>query len=112
MVRNHLIPRFRSTPLARITHADVKAMVADDMIAGYSGASVRRHVFVLRGILDAAQLDGRVGRNVAEGMKLPPEGARPMRFLDPAQLTAVADAVPDHHWPLVLTAGWVGLRWG
>jgi integrase len=87
-------------------------MVRDDMDVGYSASAVRRHVFVLRGILEAAKLDGRVGRNVAESVTLPAESARPMRFLDPDQLVALANAVPGHYRPLVLTAGWVGLRWG
>jgi hypothetical protein len=111
VVDNHLLPGFGQAQLARITYSDVQAMVADDMLAGYSGSSVRRHVIVLRGILETARRDGRVGRNVAEGVKLPPESARPMRFLDADQLADAAGALTEHYRPLVLTAGWVGLRW-
>ena len=79
-------------------------------VAGSSGSSVRRRVFVLRQILDAAVADGRIGRNVAHAVRLPPESTRPMRFLDAGQLARVAHAVPSHYD--VMCAGWVGLRWG
>ncbi len=46
-------------------------------------------------------------------MKLPPESTREMRFLEPAEVVALADAIrPTHYRPLVLTAAYVGLRWG
>lgn len=35
-----------------------------------------------------------------------------MRFLDPRELAELAAAHPRHHQPLVLTAGYVGLRRG
>lgn len=112
IVRNHLVPRFGKAQLALISPSDVKAMVADDLEAGYSSSTVRRHVIVLRGVLDAAIADGRLTRNVASGFKLPAESARPMRFLTPVQLAQTADCVRAHYRPLVMTAGWVGLRWG
>lgn len=40
VARKHLLPRFGPMPLARITSADVKAMVADDLLAGYSSSAV------------------------------------------------------------------------
>jgi integrase len=113
VVRNHLLPRFGASHIAEITTADVKAMIADDLLAGYSGSAGRRHVFVLRQILAAAMEDGRLGRNVAAGVRLPPERSRPMRFLTAEQLAQLAAAIrPEHYRPLVLSAGWVGLRWG
>lgn len=65
VLKNHLLPRFGGTPLVRITRGDVQRMVADDIAHGYSASEVRRHVIVLRQILDAAVKDGRLGRNVA-----------------------------------------------
>ena len=36
-----------------------------------------------------------------------------MRFFDPADIARLADAITSAHYrPLVLTAGYVGLRWG
>ncbi len=114
VVRVHLLPRFGARPLSSITTSDVKAMVADDLTGGcYSSSSVRRHVIVLRTVLGAAMVEGRLGRNPCDGVKLPPESTREMRFLEPGQVVALADAIrPDCYRPLVLTAAYVGLRWG
>lgn len=113
VLHKHLLPRFGSRQLASITLTDVKAMVGDDLAGGASGSATRRHVIVLRSILEAARLEGRIGRNPCKGVKLPPESSRPMRFLEPAQVVAVADAIrPVHYRPLIFTAAYVGLRWG
>ncbi|CAN5187704.1 tyrosine-type recombinase/integrase [soil metagenome] len=113
VLRGHLLPRFGSTPLGRITHADVSAMVAADMAAGLSASATRRHVFVLRSVLEAAVADGRLARNVARDVRLPAERTRPMRTLTPAQVAELADTVrPVHYRPMVLAAAYVGLRFG
>jgi hypothetical protein len=52
-------------------------MVADDLAEDLSASAIRRHVIVLRVILDAARLEGRIGRNPCDGVKLPPEQSRP-----------------------------------
>lgn len=111
IVDNHLLSLFGSTPLARITALDIKGMLADD-IANLSSASARKHVLVLRGILDEAVREGRLGRNPAADVKLPPEQSRPMRVLEPGQVVDLAETFPAHYRPLVLTAAFVGLRWG
>ncbi|MBW3601647.1 MAG: site-specific integrase, partial [Actinobacteria bacterium] len=113
VLHGHLLPRFGSTPLGRITHADVSAMVADDLAEGLSASATRRHVFVLRQVLEAAKTDGRLARNVARDVKLPAERSRPMRTLMPGQVAQLADTVrPVHYRPLILTAAYVGLRFG
>ena len=45
-------------------------------------------------------------------MKLPAENSREMRFLSPEQVVTVADAAGGHYRPMVLTAAFVGLRFG
>jgi integrase len=89
------------------------AMVAEELAEGkLSASAVRRHAIVLGTILGAAVADGRIARNPVRGVKLPPEGARRMRFLEPEEVARLADAHPPHYRPLVLTAAYVGLRWG
>jgi integrase len=114
ILRNHLLPRFGHYPLTSITTSDVNQLVADDVASGrFSSSAVRRHVIVLRVVLEGALVDGRVGRNAAAGVKLPPESARDMRFLEPDQVARLADAIrPEHYRPLIYTAAYVGLRWG
>ena len=113
VARKYLLPRFGRYSLVRITTSDVKAMLADELAEGrLSKSAIRRHVLVLRVILQAAVEDGRLGRNPCIGVKLPPEDARPMRFLTAVELVRVADATGEHYRPMVLTAGLVGLRIG
>jgi integrase len=113
IVRNYLMPRFGRWPLSGIGTADVRTMVAEELAAGtLSPTAVRRHAIVLGTILGAAVDDGRLVRNPVRSVKLPPEAARPMRFLEPNELATLTAAHPAHYRPLVLTAGYVGLRWG
>lgn len=112
VVRNYLLPRFGRWPLAKITTADVKAMVAEESMGELSASAVRRHATVLGTILGGAVDDGRLARNPVRGVKLPPENARPMRFLEPEELATLAEAHPAFYRPLIVTAGYVGMRWG
>lgn len=112
IVDNHLLPRFGTWPIADITTADVKVMLAEDLASGLSAASVRKHVVVLSQILQEAVAEGRLARNPCEAVKLPPEASREMRFLNPGQVVELALATSGHFRPLVWTAAYVGLRWG
>jgi integrase len=113
IARNHLLPRFGRFRLAEIRPADVRAMVAEEQAAAkLSGSAVRRHAIVLGTILEAAVADGRIARNPVRGVKLPPEGSRRMRFLEAADVAALVEAHAEHYRPMVLTAAYVGLRWG
>jgi len=113
IVRNYLIPRFGRWPLSKITAADVRAMVAEEVVAGtLSPSAIRRHAIVLGTILGTAVEDGRLARNPVRSVKLPPEDSRRMRFLEGAELATLAEAHPAFYRPHVLTAGYVGLRWG
>ena len=112
VVRNYLLPRFGGWRLARISPSDVAEMVTADIAAGLSSSTVRRHVIVLRLVLQAAVVDGRIGRNPCVGVKLPPERSREMRVLDAGQVHELARAFGDHYGSLIYTAAYVGLRWG
>jgi integrase len=113
VVRNYLLPRFGPWPVFRITTADVEAMVAQERADGVlSNSAIRRHVFVLSGILQAAARSGRIARNPCTGVRLPPDSARQMRFLTPEEVAGLASAIGEHYRPLVLTAAYAGLRWG
>jgi integrase len=113
VVNNYLLPRFGPAPLAAIRSVDVKEMLAAELNDGkLSASSVRRHVLVLSVIMQSAVADGRISRNPCAGVKLPAETTRKMRFLEPHEVIALANAIVPHYRPLVLTAAYVGLRWG
>ena len=88
-------------------------MVAEEMVAGaLSASAVRRHAIVLGTILGTAVDDGRLARNPVRGVKLPPEEREADALPRRSRTPTLADAHPGFYRPHVLTAGYVGLRWG
>jgi integrase len=113
VLRKYLLPRFGRWPLARIGTAEVKDMLSEELEAGkLSASAIRRHVLVLSVVLRAAVDDGRLARNPCEMVKLPPDRPRKMRVLEPHEVAELAAAIGQHYRPLVLTAAYIGLRWG
>lgn len=113
VVRNHLLPRFGTWPIAAIRTSDVTTMVAEEVAAAkLSASAIRRHAIVLGVILEAAVADQRLARNPVRGVKLPPENARRMRVLEPDEVVTIATVIGAHHAPLIFTAAYTGLRWG
>lgn len=113
MVRTHLIPAFGPVPLAKLTTVDVAAWVAAQTSAGrLAPATVRKAGQILAKIMRSAVDSGLIARSPCTSVKLPAEGSREMRFLSPAELIALVDAIDEHYRVLVLTAAHAGLRWG
>ena len=77
-----------------------------------SNSAIRRHVLVMRVIMELAVAEGRIAKNPAKGVKLPPEDSRVMRFLEPEEIDRLVATIEAHYRPMVLTAAYVGLRWG
>ena len=113
IVRNHLLPRFGPMPLAKITSTEVRTFVAEMLAAStHSPATVRKVGQILAKVMSSAVDAGLIGRSPCTGVRLPAEGSRQMRFLDPDEIEELADAMPEHYRPLVFTAAYAGLRWG
>ena len=80
---------------------------------GLSASRVRQaHQFVSM-VLARAARTGKVPRNVADGVGLPPKAEGKQTFLTHAQVRALADAMPtDRLRALVLVLAYCGLRFG
>ena len=78
---------------------------------GLAPATVRYAHRVLSLGLTAAVRDGRLVRNVAEGVPLPRVVATPKRFLTHDQVQALADACAPYG-TLIRVLAYAGLRWG
>jgi hypothetical protein len=89
-LRCQIMPRFESVPLSRIAHSEVSSWVQGLIDEGLAPATVRYAYRVLSIGLTAAVRDGRLVRNVAEGVPLPRVVAIPKRFLTLDQ---------DRRWP-------------
>ncbi len=89
IVREHVRPQWEDITLANVAHADVQAWVTS-LSATRSPATVRKVHRVLSLILDMAVRDGRLARNVAQGVNLPRPVRQQQRYLSHAQVAALA----------------------
>ncbi len=122
----HVVPRWGAIELAKVRHADVQKWVAE-LSSERSAATVRKVYRVLSQVLGSAVKDGRLVRNVAEGVALPRVQSKERRYLTHEQVAELADAcaaIPVSKYAstteadraayrlLVLFLAYTGLRWG
>jgi integrase len=110
-LRRQILPRWELVPLAKITHSDVSSWVHSLTDEGLAPATVRYAHRVLSLALTAAVRDGRLVRNVAEGVPLPRVVGKPKRFLTHDQVQALAEACAPYG-TLIKVLAFCGLRWG
>ena len=92
-----VLPKFGSTPLAKITNGAVRTWVAEMLASGLSPATVRKAVFALRQCLAAAIADRRIASNPATDMPLPSERAKLPRYLSQDDVERLVDEVPEQY---------------
>ena len=107
-----VMPTFGGFELRRLTPADIEAWVSELVGAGYAATTVHKAHALLRMILTAAVESDLLARSPVRGVKLPRIERREMRFLTPAELSGLLEAVPDRYRLLVKTAAYTGLRFG
>jgi integrase len=110
-LRRQILPRWEFVPLAKITHSDVSSWVHTLTDQGLAPATVRYAHRVLSLALTAAVRDGRLIRNVAEGVPLPRVVGKLKRFLTHDQVQALAEACTPYG-TLIKVLAYAGLRWG
>lgn len=111
VLRARVLPRWRDVPLKAITHADVVGWAAElGTVVGES--MTRQAVDIVGQCLALAVRDGRLVRNVAEGVKRPkPERGR-QRFLTHAEVDKLAAQCPPPYGLLIRLLAYTGLRFG
>ena len=90
VVRHHVVPQWGRWRLSSISHSDVAAWVSALSQQGLRAGSVRQVHRVLSLILDAAVLDGRIGRNPARNVRLPRLVRADPRFLTAGEVERLA----------------------
>lgn len=111
-IRRELLPRFGDHPLFAIGASDVQAMVSELVAAGQAPASVRKVYNTLSAILRAAVVEGVISKSPCIGISLPQVQRHEMRALSADELQRLVSEIPDRYRALVLTGGYLGLRWG
>ena len=105
----HILPTWRTVPLAKITFEGLTEWVAKLSLTGLGPSAIRQSVFVISAALDHAVRSGRIRSNPARGLGLPRAKRRDYVFLPHGQvLTLAAEAGP---WRLlILLLAYTGLR--
>ena len=125
-LEDHVLPRWEDVPLAAVDHEAVQEWVAELVAAGMAGASVRKVVGVLSGVLEAAVRGRRLPANPARGVTLPRPDRKSKKYLTPRQVEVMAaaaatlpadrprrttDAAFEQYRLVVLVLAYCGLRW-
>ena len=127
IVRTHIHPKWDRVKLANVSHGDVQAWVTE-LARHHSPATVHKIHRVLSLVLDMAVKDGRLARNVANGVNLPRVRKHEHRYLTHEQVDDLATATgyptdPNKHSSLdtrtnetyrlvVLFLAYTGVRFG
>jgi integrase len=111
LLKNQILPVWDRVQLSAITHADVGEWIRRLSESGYSPSTVRQSHRVFSLLLALAVRDGRLPRNVANGVKLPRVGRAEKTFLTHAQVADLAEAAGPYGL-IVRVLAYTGLRWG
>ena len=103
ILRKHVKPKWGSVNLANVSHADVQTWVTA-LSKDASPATVQKVHRVLSLVLDLAVRDGRLSRNVAQGVNLPRVPKHEHLYLTHGQVEDLAHATgfpadPSKHAP-------------
>lgn len=113
IVRVHLVPHFGVMALSKITRTTITEFIGGMLANGdHAPATVRKVGQVLSKVMRGAVDAGLIAKSPCDGIRLPAEGRREMSFLTPQQVSGLAEAVGPDWEALVLTAAYIGLRWG
>ena len=93
ILRCHLMPRFADTPVSRIDHPAVLALIADLTSRGAGAGTVKNVRDVLRLILELARRSGAIRTNPVEGAKVPKKPPASMVFLTADQVMTLAEEI-------------------
>lgn len=110
-LRSHLLPAFGRHKLTAITNNEIGQWVAKGIKAGEGAVVIKQSYGVMRQIMGAAVLDGRLNRNPVLGVKLPRTKSKEKQALSMPQLRRLAEECGEYE-TLILFAGTTGLRWG
>lgn len=111
ILRRHLRPALDKRPVGSITRADVQGLVNKWKSSGLAPRSVRRQYGTLRAILNYALASDFIARNPCSNIALPSVGMVKAKIIRPADLRALAVALPGGCSPMVYLAAVLGLRW-
>jgi hypothetical protein len=112
LLRRLALPQFGDAPLAAISQRDVRAWVAELTARGLAPATVQKAYQLFGKVMGAAVDAGMLAQSPCRRVPLPKDEREEMRFLTPAQVATLADAIRPRYRALVLVGAYGGLRIG
>jgi integrase len=112
-LRNHIIPVLGKYGLAAIRPTMAQHWVKElQSVSGLSPATIETIYVIFASIMRGAVRDGYIRKTPCDDIGLPEVRPTVVRLLIPAQVLALADAMPRRYAPLVLLGAIAGLRQG
>lgn len=111
-VNNHLLPAFGDWPLVSIRYLDITEWMQSLKRKGLSPKTRRECLALLKMILDAAVIEGRLPANPALTVKAPPKIKSAKRKVTRDEIDAVLAKAKVPMKARLATAAYGGLRWG
>jgi integrase len=112
VVRLHVVPRFGGRRLSSLSNAEIRQWAASMTADGAGTTTVRKSLFALRQMLDAAVADRRLAVNPAATVPLPAEKVTEQRYLSREEVDGLAEVIAPEFRAFVLLGAYAGLRWG
>lgn len=107
----NVVPEFGGLPLSGVTHAHVQLWVTQQ-VERLSASTVRKNVFALRRMMQAAVRQGLIKSNPADEISLPSARCAEQRFLTKEEITRLSENIKPRYRAMVLVAAFGGLRFG
>ncbi len=111
-LERYVLPRFGSLELGEIDHMMVRSWVADLSASGLAPSTTTKAAQLLSKIMRSAVQAGYLAKSPCDGVRPPRIERVEMRFLDPGEVMALADAMDPRYRAVVLLAAYGGLRAG
>ena len=111
-LRLHVLPPLGSIPLNRLDKTVLRDWLADLTNSRLRPATVHQIYRALRRVLGAAVQNDILPRNPLDGLKPPRVEQQEMRFLNPQEVSRLADAIDTRYRAFVIVGAYCGLRLG
>lgn len=112
LLQSLILPEFEDRTLAGVEPIDVRRWLASLEERGYAPATISKAYQIVSRAFRVAVSDGIITRSPCREVKLPKIETPEKRFLSPAEVEELADAIADRHRALVLAGAYTGLRFG
>lgn len=110
--RSLILPTFNDVQLVKIDHDLVQRWIAELIRAGKAPATVHRAHQIVSMVMQSAVKARLIAQNPCDESELPRIEREEQRFLTPAEVARLVDAIDERYRVWVLTAAYSGLRAG